>query len=268
MSSIFLKSNVVDVGVSKRMNKILLKILVTLIVSLTFFIPCPAQNRTSKKAQPAQIQLVSRYKKNTLVDISADGKLLLLYGASTPKKTLKPGGVQEWQPKRDEKYFDLLRIVEWASGRELAALHLHIVPNVARFTGDVNQICFREENKNRLWNYVSGKVTPCDFEPEKAAYRGSSQKYASPDGKLLGETSKKQVREILFLRYVRGVVNVANAATGEKLGEVLHPTVNEPYDWPLTGYVYSVGFTPDNRHLVTSYEDDTYVWRLNLQIKK
>lgn len=247
----------------KRMIKSMLYALVTLIVSSTFLLPCPAQNQPAKRAQRTQSELVSKYKKNTLFDVSPDGNLLLLYGASTPKKDVKLSGVTEWQHKRSEEYFDLLRVVEWASGRELGNIHVHVVPSAARFTDGTKKICYREENKNKLWDYMSGQESACAVEPKPGAYRGSGQKYESPDGKFVAETSKELVQEILFLTYVRGVVTIADHSTGEKLGRVLHPTVQEPYDWPLTGYIYSVAFTPDNQHLITSYENDTYIWRIN-----
>ena len=246
------------------MNKSILNALVVLIVSSAFLLPCHAQKPPAKGAERIQVELVSKYLKNTLFDVSQDGNLLLLYGASTPKKDVKLGGVTEWKPKRGEQYFDILSVVEWASGRELRSIHVHTAPGVARFIEGAKQVCYREENENKLWDYVSGRVSACTVEPKPGAYRGSGQKYHSPDGKFVAETSKEQVREILFLTYVRGVVTIYDHSTGEKFGAVPHPTVNEPYDWPLTGYVYSVAFTPDNQHLITSYENDTYIWRIRL----
>lgn len=242
------------------MNKLMLYALVTLMVSSTCLVPCLAQNQPAKGGQ--RIELVSKYKKNTVFDVSTDGNLLLLYGASTPKKEVKSGAVTEWKHKRGEKQFDLLRVVEWASGRELGSIHVHIVPSAARFTEGAKQICYREEDKNKLWDYASGQVSACTVEPKKGAYSGSGQKYDSPDGKFVAETSKETVREVLFLTYVRGVVTISDKSKSEKIGAALHPTVREPYDWPLTGYVYSVAITPDNQHLITSYEHDTYVWRI------
>lgn len=159
------------------------------------------------------------------------------------------------------------RVVEWASGRELGSIHAHIVPSAARFTEGAKQVCYQEGNENKLWDYKSGQVRSCPTEPKQGAYRGSDQRYDSLDGKFVAEPSNETVREILLLTYVRGVVTIADRSSGEK-HVVLHPTVREPYDWPLTGYVYSVSFTPDNEHLITSYEHDAYIWRIKPTDKK
>ena len=236
--------------------------LVTLIALLTPLPSGNAHSQVAKDSQKIQFELVSKYKENTLFDVSSDGNLILLYGASTPKKDAKSGGVTVWNHKRGDEYFDILRVVEWASGRELGSIHIHKVPGAARFSEGAKQICYREEKENKLWDYISGRVSACPAEPKRAAYKGSDQKYDSPDGKFVAETSKETVREIILLTYVRGIVTIHNRNTGERIGSVLHPTVREPYDWPLTGYVYSVAFTPDNQHLITSYEGDTYIWRI------
>jgi len=251
-----------NVAGKKLMNKPILNALVTLILSSTLLPWCQAQRRATKDAQKVQVELVSKYEKNTLFNVSPDGNLILLYGASTPKRDLKSGGVTEWETKRGEEYFDLLRVVEWASGRELGTIHVHTVPSAAHFTEGAKQVCYREGKENKLWDYVSGRLSACPTEPKRGAYRGSDQKYDSPDGKFMAEPSKEKVQEILMLTYVRGVVTIYKRSTGEKIGAVPHPTVREPYDWPLTGYVYSVAFTPDNQYLMTSYEHDTYIWRI------
>jgi hypothetical protein len=252
------------------MKRDLLNALVLLIVFLTFLPLCQAQSQEAKDGQTVQFELVAKYKKNTLFDVSPDGNLVLLYGASTPKKDVKSGGVTEWKQKRGEKYLDILRVVEWASGRELGSLHVHAGPLAARFVGGSTQICYQIQEpkkgselwdkKNILWDYASGQVSACLSEPNKGAYIGSDRKYESPEGKFVAETSKEKVREVLTLTYVRGVVTIFDKRKGEKIGAVQHPTVREPYDWPLTGYVYSVAITSDGKHLMTSYEGDTYIW--------
>lgn len=231
-------------------------VLVTLLL-VTGLIPS-----AGAQAQQGKVELISKFKHNTLMDISPDGSLLLLYGGSTPKKEVK-AGVVEWKMKRGDDHFDILRVVEWQSGRELAAIHAHRVPGAAHFTGDGKQVCYLAEKEKSLWDYTSGQTGTCTPDREQGAYRGSDQKYQSPDGKLMLETVKENVRQFLVWTYVRGVVTIANRSTGENL-TVPHPTVREPLDWPLTGYVYSAGFTPDNQHLITSYENDTYIWRLKI----
>jgi len=255
------------------MNRHLLNALISLIIVSTFWPSCQAQAQSAKHTQRVQFELLTRYKKNTLFDVSPDGSLILLYGASTPKKDVKFGGVTEWKPKPGEEYLDMLRVVEWASGRELGRLHVHEVSLAARFVGGSKQVCYQIqqpkigselwEKKNVSWHYTSGQVSACLSEPEKGAYIGSDQKYESPDRKFVAETSKEKVREILTLSYVRGVVTIYDKSKGEKISTVLHPTVREPYDWPLTGYIYSVAITSDGEYLLTSYEGDTYIWRSN-----
>lgn len=238
------------------LNALLLMALLTPVLS------CRVQGRPAQGTQKVQVELVSKYERSTLFDVSPDGSLVLLYGANTPTKEVKSGGVTEWGLKRGEEYFDMLRVVEWASGRELASIHLHTVPSAARFAGGAGQVCYREAKENRSWDYTSGRLSACPTEPKQEAYRGSGQKYGSPDGRFVAEPSKETVREILLLTYVRGVVTIRDRSTGEEMGAALHPTVREPYDWPLTGFVYSVAFTPDNRRLITSYEHDTFIWRV------
>ena len=237
-----------------------LNTIVTLIALLAFVPSCNARGQVSKDSQKRQFELVSKYKENTLFDVSTDGNLILLYGARTPTREAKSGGVTVWNHKRGDEDFDILRVVEWASGRELGSIHVHSVPGAARFTEGAKEICYQEENENKLWDYKSGRLSACRTVPTQAAYKGSDQKYDSPDGKFVAELSKETVREIILLTYVRGVVTILNRNTGERIGSVPHPTVREPYDWPLTGYIYSVAFTPDNQHLITSYEHDTYIW--------
>ena len=243
------------------MKNPLLKVLVALIASTTLLTSSHAQSPAANNSQKFQPELVSKYRKTTLFDVSPDGVLILVYGASTPKNK-KSGGVIEWGLKPGDKTFDILRVVEWASGRELGKVHAHTVPSAARFTEGGNRVCYLEGTENRLWDYKTGQITSCPTEPKRAAYRGSGQTYDSPDGRFVAEASKETVREIFLLTYVRGVVTVSDRNTGEPSGTAIHPTVREPYDWPLTGYVYSVAFTPDSQHLITSYENDTYVWRL------
>jgi WD40 repeat protein len=245
---------------------ITIAIITVLSVSLSAF---PFENRLSSNGQQADVKLIAKYRQTTLFDVSSDGHLILLYGASTPRKDVKSGGMSQWEPKRGETYFDLLRVVEWESGRELSSIHVHKVPSAARFVEGATQICYRAQKDNNLWDYVSGHQSVCPNEPQNGAYRGSDKKYDSLDCKYVAETSKERVREVLLLLYVRGVVTIFDRESKEKVGVVLHPTIREPYDWPLAGYVYSVAFTPDNKYLVTSYEHDTYVWRIGLpQLKQ
>ena len=250
------------------MNNPLLKALATLMASTMLLTSCYAQSLVANDSQKFQPELVSKYRKTTLFDVSPDGVLILVYGASTPEKRKKSGGVTEWTQKQGDKIFDFLRVVEWESGREIGKIHAHIVPSAAHFTEGGDRVCYREGTENKLWHYRTGQISSCPAEPKRAAYRGSGQTYDSPDGRLVAEPSKETVREIFLLTYVRGVVTVSDRSTSEKNATVVHPTVREPYDWPLTGFVYSVGFTPDNQHLITSYESDTYVWRLNSLFKK
>jgi len=255
-----------NVAIRERMNNPLLKALATLIAATMLLTSGYAQSLAAINSPPVQPELVSKYRKTTLFDVSADGVVILVYGASTPKNK-KSGGVTVWSPKQGDKTFDMLRVVEWASGRELGKLHAHTVPSAARFTEGGNRVCYREGTENRLWDYATGQISTCSAEPKRTAYRGSSQTYDSPDGRFVAEPSKETVREVFLLTYVRGVVTVSDRNTGEPYATVVHPTVREAYDWPLTGYVYSVAFTPDNQHLITSYESDTYVWRLKPLIR-
>lgn len=252
------------------MNRDILSALISLLFLSTFSCPCQAQNQVPKDTPKIQFELVAKYKRNTLFDVSPEGNLILLYGASAPKKDEKSGGITEWRPKRGEEYFDMLRVVDWASGHELGSLHVHAIPQAARFIGGSKQICYQIqepkkgsklwEKKYLLWDYASGQVTDSLSEPKKGAYIGSDRKYESPDGKFAAETSKETTREILTLKYVHGVVTIYDKNNGKMIGMVQHPTVREPYDWPLTGYIYSVAITSDGKYLMTSYEGDTYIW--------
>jgi hypothetical protein len=251
------------------MNRDILNALICLLFFSTPSFTCQAQEVVND-TQKIQFELLTKYKKNTLFDVSLEGNLMLLYGAPTPKKDEKSGGITEWRPKRGEEYFDILRVVDWASGQELGTLHVHAVPLAARFIGGSKQVCYQIqepkkgsqlwEKKNVLWDYASGQVSACLSEPKRGAYLGSDRKYESPHGKFAAETSKERVREVLTLEYVHGVVTIYDKSKGKKIGAVQHPTVREPYDWPLTGYVYSVAITADGKHLMTSYEGDTYIW--------
>jgi hypothetical protein len=251
-------------------NKPALSALLILLSFSAYPSSCQAQSQAARDKQKTQAELAAKYKKNTLYDISPDGSMMLMYGASTPKKEVKSGGVTEWLPQRGEEFFDMLRVVELATGRERGRVHVHVPPVAARFVGTTKQVCYQivqdnQETKqvetlNRLWDYTSGKLGVCPAPPEKGAYGGSEGKYDSTDGKLAAETSRETVREFLAWKYVRGVVTIYDRGTGERIGVVVHQTVREPYDWPLSGYVYSVAFSPDGKRLMTSYEEDTYIW--------
>ena len=161
---------ILEGSVSPQNHVITIAIITVLSVSLSAF---PFENRLSSNGQQADVKLIAKYRQTTLFDVSSDGHLILLYGASTPRKDVKSGGMSQWEPKRGETYFDLLRVVEWESGRELSSIHVHKVPSAARFVEGATQICYRAQKDNNLWDYVSGHQSVCPNEPQNGAYRGS-----------------------------------------------------------------------------------------------
>lgn len=245
-----------------------------------FFLPVLSQHSQSgastAKVPEAELkipkpELLVRFKDNNLFDISSDGRLLILYGVLTPKKGRFEKAV-EWKAKSGDKMFDNLRVVEWSNGKDLASIHVHTPPTAARVLSD-GGVCYRvnieigdkkTSHQNIFWDYSVNKTSKstCSSEPVNKAYRGSNEKYESDAGRFVAVTTREKVKQFLLWSYVRGVVTVERKAGGQKVSIANHPTVKEPLDWPLTGYVYSVAFDKEGKHLITSYEGDTYVWKL------
>jgi hypothetical protein len=107
----------INVAMGGHMNRAIFNALATLLISSTLLPTCGAQERPAEVTGKIRTEPFARYTGNSPLDVSPDGRLLLFFGASTPYKEVKPSGVTEWKPKRGEQYSDMLRVVEWASGR-------------------------------------------------------------------------------------------------------------------------------------------------------
>lgn len=229
---------------------------------------CLAQNTKSTNKDKVKIQLVARYYDNGFFDISSDGKLLLLYGPSTPNKE-KSGGVTEWKPRKEERYSHKLRVVEWESGRELGNVPENIRgtlqrPDDALFIAGTNQVCFRDEEAKR-WDYVSGKIGSCAVFPMPYHHIPLSfyeKRESSNKGKYEAKVSIKKGANLLVVKYRSGVVTIYDLASGEELGKAVHPTEKWWAEYPTAGMIYGIALTRDGRYLLTYYADDTFIWRM------
>ena len=119
------------------------------------------------------LKLVAEYKKNSLEDISADGRLLLFYQTGTPIRTytfpLDGGRGKAHQPP---VYDDLLRVVERESGRELRRVRVQFFPEDVQFIPGTEQVFYKEpHNKGhklewrfKMWNLSTGDAVTCSEE--------------------------------------------------------------------------------------------------------
>ncbi len=125
---------------------------------------------TSEKG--TALKQATEYKRNILQDISADGRLLLFYqtGAPTRSYTIPLGGGQASanQPPSTD---DVLRVVERASGREVAQIKVGFFPEGAQFIPDTQQVFYKEPSggskpgwRFKTWNFSTGEAKACSDE--------------------------------------------------------------------------------------------------------
>jgi hypothetical protein len=229
---------------------------------------CHAQNKSANEKE-VKIQLVARYYNNGFFDISSDSKLLLLFGPRTPIKESRSHGLTEWKPKRSERYSGSLRVVEWETGRELGIVTASTRgttqrPPDALFVEGTNQVCIKDFDDLKLWNYVTGHIDKCKAMPKPYQNISKSfyEKRESPDSKYKAEVTTKKLANLLVVAYVRGVITISDRATGKKIGEAIHP-IGKPWaENPTAGDFYGIALTQDNKYLLTYYGDDTFVWRI------
>jgi WD40 repeat protein len=138
---------------------------------LTLLLVCGCQTSTSADSKKMNLRLVAEYKQNQLEDLSADGKLMLLYRTSTPMRTYtsRPGkGVTADQP---DAYDDVLRLVELESGRERSHIKAQFFPDLIQFIPGTERVFYRGPKQGReltwqleLWDTAAQKVETCSSE--------------------------------------------------------------------------------------------------------
>jgi hypothetical protein len=231
---------------------------------------CLAQSKPSTPKAKVNIQLVARYYNNGFFDISPDGKLLLLFGPSTPNRR-SSNGVAEWRPQKDDRFSEVLRVVEWETGGELGNVpstkraYLNR-PHDAVFLGATNQVCFQDAEA-KLWDYMTGVIGSCPMFPKPYPYIPASfyeKRDSQNTGKYDAKDSIEKGADLLVIKYRRGVITIFDRASGEKVGEAVHPWEKWWAEYPTAGVIYGIALTQDNKYLLTFYADDTFIWRIDV----
>ena len=122
-----------------------------------------------------ELKLVSEYKKNTLLDISADGRLLLFYQTSRPMSTFHiPLGSGKAKADQPETFDRLLRVVERETGREVGHIGTPTPPRGTTFVPVTQQVFYSEYEPRpqsrtvyKLWNFASGVARACFDHPRE-----------------------------------------------------------------------------------------------------
>jgi hypothetical protein len=217
-----------------------LLMIVTLIV--VGFAITPNLNVPGVIGQSGKIQLIQvfEFQHNNLSDISADGKLLLFYQTKVPVRsyTLRPG--KPIEPNQPEKFDDVLRVVDFATKREVAVVGVNFFPSDARFVPEIKLIFYKEPRKPRthsfkLWNYLERQVTECS------------------SGDFTG------VGHVSFLNPADAIVTMFRDGIGHRVGKISLPDCKLQDFGPATSQenrydslrtpTFDLGVSPDKKHI-------------------
>lgn len=163
----------------KKFVSFLVKILACVLAVFTpmqaYRRPAVAQTKSSlESAEAGTLRLISEYRKNILLDISADGRLLLFYQTGTPTRSFSiPLGGGKGRANQPNTDTDLLRVVERESGREVAHVAVRFFPANERFVPGAHQVFYsepkpdsREGSEYKLWDFASGGSRVCIEGPQ------------------------------------------------------------------------------------------------------
>lgn len=115
------------------------------------------KGKTKELLQPTAV-----FKQSSLLDMSADGLLLLFYSTRVPVRvyTFPQNGIPTvTKPPGD----DALRVLERISGREIAK-HLTANTHDAQFVPRTSEIYYREigiRSRVKFWDYATGETKTC-----------------------------------------------------------------------------------------------------------
>jgi hypothetical protein len=120
---------------------------------------------TGKKS----LKLVAEYKKNSLEDVSEDGRLLLFYQTSMPMRSYTiPVDGSRGRANQREVYDDVLRVAERDGAREIGRISTSSFPYRARFIPGTQQVFYSEQKEvskpgvlQKLWNPTSPQALTC-----------------------------------------------------------------------------------------------------------
>ena len=124
----------------------------------------------AKPVQKKNLKLVAEYKKNRLEDVSADGRLLLLYETSVPIRTYTlPLDGSPGKANQPPVYDDMLRVVERDGGRELKHVSVEFFPEDVQFIPGRQQVFYKEPKESgsklewrfKIWNFPTGEAEAC-----------------------------------------------------------------------------------------------------------
>ncbi len=123
--------------------------------------PTSATNSRSFQV-PKAMTLTTEFKNNQFYDISADGRLLVLYETKAPTRLFT-------DPRPEYPRDDLLRVAKIESGEEIARIATKFFPSNVSFLPGSQRVFYSEpENASeyalKLWDYSAGRSAPCSDE--------------------------------------------------------------------------------------------------------
>jgi WD40 repeat protein len=156
---------------------------------------------TTDANKEKNLELVAEYKKNSLRDISPDGRLLLFYQTTSPMRNYSvaaDGSISKLN--HPDSYDDALRVVELESGREVSRTPTTFFPINEQFVPSTKQIYYAEPKSHpqqgrihKLLDFTSGETKVCLDAPEG----GFSNVVFVDQHRAFGTVSQKNGGELL-----------------------------------------------------------------------
>ncbi|MGH9899473.1 MAG: hypothetical protein ACRD4L_11565, partial [Pyrinomonadaceae bacterium] len=129
-----------------------------------------AGNGNARAGEKKTLKLVAEYKKNSLKDISSDGKLLLFYQTSMPIRGFTiPLDGSPGKANQLDISDDILRVVEQGSGREVGRTKVEFYPFDEQFIPGMRQVFYSEPKLSnaqggrlyKVWDLTTGQTRTC-----------------------------------------------------------------------------------------------------------
>lgn len=130
----------------------------------------PLEIRAAEANGTKALKLVAEYPRNFLKHVSPDGRLVLFYQTSTPVRTWSFDG-RSIKADQPEVYDDILRVVEFKTGHEVARIRVSFSPTQTQFIRGTQHVFYNELVTNekphtvfKLWDFRTGVTSVCSEE--------------------------------------------------------------------------------------------------------